>query len=251
MKTRQMDGSINPSFKRALLLFLVAIVCNLSLSAQNKVRVSLSGGLNDNDITYKANNRINTEYQNEGGNYFKAGVNFKIYKNISIQTGLTYLNKNYRFKRTGFLSDITSLYETRYFNIPVMVGIQPLANVLKNTKFNFDILGGVYVGWWNSLDRNSSTRIFSADGFNVDPEDTIVSISESYNFDTNENHFNRVDYGLQAETRLGYNFYKNLSIFVEYSFMYGLSDNQKNHLRQTSKYYYTTSNYGLGLSYNF
>ena len=238
-----MDGSINPSFKRALLLFLVAIVCNLSLSAQNKVRVSLSGGLNDNDITYKANNRINTEYQNEGGNYFKAGVNFKIYKNISIQTGLTYLNKNYRFKRTGFLSDITSLYETRYFNIPVMVGIQPLANVFKNTRFNFEILGGAYVGWWDSLDRDSSTISTSSIG--------ITKVSESYNFDTNENHFNRVDYGLQAETRLGYNFYKNLSIFVEYSFMYGLSDNQKNHLRQTSKYYYTTSNYGLGLSYNF
>ncbi|WP_440880055.1 porin family protein [Tenacibaculum sp. C7A-26P2] len=251
MKTRQMDGSIIPSFKHVLLLFLVATVCNLSLSAQNKVRVSLSGGLNDNDITYKASNRINTEYQNESGNYFKAGVNFKVYKNISIQTGLTYLNKNYRFRRTESLSSTTTLYETRYFNIPVMVGIQPLANVLKNTKFNFEILGGTYVGWWNSLDRDSSARIFAEYGDNVDLEDTVASISESYNFDTNENHFNRVDYGLQAETRLGYNFYKNLSFFVEYSFMYGLSDNQKNQLRQTSKYYYTTSNYGLGLSYNF
>lgn len=233
---------------QAFLLLFTTFFISTSLSAQEKFRVSFSGGLNNNDITYSADNRINTEYVGKTGNYFKAGFNFKIHKYISIQTGLAYLNKNYQYQRTGSREGISTLYETRYFNIPVMVGVQPLYNALKDTKFNFEIYAGTYAGWWNTLDRESTVEVFgelNLDGF---PRKTVT---EAYDFAKNENHFNRVDFGLQAETRVEYNFYKNMNVFVEYSFMYGLSDNQKNQLRKTSNYYYTTSNYGIGISYNF
>ncbi len=248
MNNKRTNERVIPLMQRTLFFLLIAIFTNTSLSAQSKFRVSLSGGWNNNDITYSASNRVNTEYEGERGNYFKAGVNFKVYKNISIQTGLMYVDKNYRFQRTGAREGVQTLYNAKYFNIPVMVGFQPLHNTLKNTKFNFDVFAGTYVGWWNTLDRESTVQVFAELNFDGFPTKTI---SESYDFKANENQFNRVDFGLQAETRVGYNFYKNMNVFLEYSFMYGLSDNQKNQLRQTSKYYYTTSNYGIGISYNF
>ncbi|MDX8552871.1 PorT family protein [Tenacibaculum sp. 1B UA] len=248
MKNKKTHGRKFSFTPKVFLLLFTAFLINSSLSAQSKFRVSFSGGLNNNDITYSASNRVNTEYVDEEGNYFKAGFNFKVYKHISIQTGLTYLNKNYRFQRTGTREGISTLHKSRYFNIPVMVGIQPLHKTLKNTKFNFEVFAGTYVGWWNSLKRESTVEVFGELDFDGFPKKTIT---ESYDFDKNENHFNRVDYGLQTETRLGYNFHKNLSLFLEYSFMYGLSDNQKEQLRKTSNYYYTTSNYGIGISYNF
>ncbi|WP_157821822.1 outer membrane beta-barrel protein [Tenacibaculum sp. Bg11-29] len=231
---------------KVFLLLFIAFLTNLS--AQEKFRISLSGGGNNNDITYSAGNRINTEYSGNTGYYFKAGFNLKVYKNISIQTGLTYIDKNYKYQRTGAQDGIATHHKAKYFNIPVMVGIQPLHSSLKNTKFNFEIFAGTYVGWWNSLERESTVEVFTELDFNGFPRKTLV---ESYDFEKNENQFNRVDYGLQAETRLGYSFYKNMSLFIEYSMMYGLSDNQKNELRKTSNYYYTTSNYGIGISYKF
>ncbi|RBW62420.1 hypothetical protein DS884_02135 [Tenacibaculum sp. E3R01] len=234
--------------QKVFLLFFITFFTNQTISAQEKFRVSLSGGGNSNDITYSASNRVNTEYTGNTGSYFKAGFNFKVYKNISIQTGLTYINKNYKYQRTGAQEGIGTLHRAKYFNIPVMVGIQPLHNALKNTKFNFEVFAGTYVGWWNSLERESTVEVFGGLNFNGFPRKTVI---ESYDFDKNENQFNRVDYGLQAETRFGYNVYKNMSVFIEYSFMYGLSDNQKKQLRKTSNYYYTTSNYGIGISYNF
>ncbi|WP_435261979.1 hypothetical protein [Tenacibaculum sp. nBUS_03] len=234
--------------ERVFLLLFITLFTNHTISSQEKYRISLSGGANSNDITYSASNRVNTEYTDNSGNYFKAGFNFKAYKSISIQTGLTYIDKNYQYQRTGSREGISTIHRAKYFNIPVMVGIQPLQNSLKSTKFNFEVFAGPYVGWWNSLERESTVEVFGELDFGGFPRKTVV---ESYNFDKNENQFNRVDYGLQAETRVGYNLYKDMNLFIEYSFMYGLSDNQKNELRKTSNYYYTTSNYGIGVSYNF
>ncbi len=233
---------------RSRVLFLAFLV-NVSISAQSKFSISLSGGLNDNSITYSASNRVDTEYIGKSGNYIKAGFNLKIYNNISIQTGLTYLDKNYQFQRTNTREGIYTFYDTKYFNVPIMVGIQPLHKLLKNTKFNFEVFAGAYIGWWNSLNREATVQVFSE--LTLDNKYPRKKVTESYDFSTNENHFNRFDFGLQAETRLGYNFYRNFNVFLEYSLMYGLTDNQKHQLRKTSRYYYTTSNYGIGLSYNF
>lgn len=246
MKKQKMHKRSLSIIPKVLGILFIILITNLSSSAQNKFRLSISGGLNNNDITYSATNRVNTEYVDENGNYFKVGLNFKIYEQISIQTGLTYLNKNYKYRRTRTNEGIYTLHKSRYFNIPVMVGIQPLHKTLENTNFNFEIFAGAYVGWWNSLERESTVYVFGELNFDGFPKKTIV---ESYDFDKNENHFNRVDYGLQAETRVDYKINKNLGVFIEYSFMYGLSDNQKQQLRKTSNYYYTTSNYGVGISY--
>ncbi|WP_299161357.1 outer membrane beta-barrel protein [uncultured Tenacibaculum sp.] len=248
MKKQEMHERSLSIIPKVLGILFIILITSFSSSAQNKFRISLSGGLNNNDITYSATNRVNTEYVDESGNYFKAGFNFKIYKHISIQTGITYLNKNYKYQRTGTREGIYTLHKSRYFNIPVMVGIQPLHKALKNTKFNFEIFAGTYVGWWNSLERESTVYVFAEFDFDGFPQKTVI---DSYDFDKNENQFNRVDYGLQAETRVDYKIYKNLGVFIEYSFMYGLSDNQKQQLRKASNYYYTTSNYGMGISYNF
>lgn len=239
------------SFPRKLLILCIIFSATLSLSlnAQDKFRVSLSGGLNDNDITYNTSNRVDTEYVGESGNYFKAGFAFKVYKNLHIQTGLMYLNKNYRYQRTGYYEGIYTNYNTRYFNVPVMLGIKPFYESLKNTRFNFEIMGGAYAGWWNTLERDGVVQTFPELDFEVGfPK---KEFKESYDFDKNINKFNRVDYGLIAETRFAFRIYKQFDLFAEYSFMYGLSDNQKEEIRKPSRYYYTTSNYGIGVSYNF
>lgn len=233
---------------QVFLLVFMTFIASQCLSAQEKFRVSLSGGGNHNDITYSASNRVNTVYSGKNGYYLKAGINFKPYKNISFQSGLTYIQKNYVFQRTGPREGVSTIHKANYFNMPFMIGLQPLFHSLKSTKFNFEIFAGTYIGWWNSLERESNIQVFGE--LDIHNNIPIKKVADSYDFNKNENHFNRLDYGLQAETRISYLFQKNINLFIEYSFMYGLSDNQKNQLRKTSNYYYTTSNYGIGIAYN-
>lgn len=235
--------------KRLLIIMIIVFGYNNNLTAQNKFKVSLSGGLNDNKVTYDAKDRVETNYTSENGNYIKANFLYNFHRKFSVQAGITYLNKNYKYERTGPYEGPYTKYDSKYINIPIMFGCKPLDFTLKDTKFDFEIFAGTYIGWWSSLKREGKQFIFAE--LQNDGNFPLEEFSESYDFDENEREFNRLDYGLQAEARLSYNIYKQIDIFLEYSYLYGLSDNEKSQVRKTSTYYYTTSNYGIGVAYKF
>lgn len=216
------------------------------VNAYSQKRIIVKGGINNNDITFNTAGRVKTEYIGQSGNFLSVGLEIQINSRFGLYGGVSFLNKNYRFQRTGSIyGGQYSNYKTRYINVPFLLTFKPLEYVLKDSKFGFSVMAGSYLGYWTSLNIDGYYKLF------VEQSDKLKYYKGKYDFDKNENNYSRLDYGLQTGANLSYDISKRVSILIDCTLLYGLSDNKKKTVRQASKYYYTTYNFGLGIAYKF
>ncbi|WP_062059882.1 porin family protein [Aquimarina longa] len=215
-----------------------------------KTRVSLHGGVSINNVKQNLSNLIYSKYSGSNGFFASTNVEYQFIGPFIASTGISILQKNFKFEKTAsksFNSSYNTDYETLYFNVPIMIGVY-LINPYKEKGIKLSISGGGFLGKWLKLTREGRyNKIFEASSTSFN---SIVYLKENYDFDTNQNNFNRFDYGLQGEAKLLYDFSSHYGVSLGYTYLHGFSNIYKKQ-RNEHPIKHKTSITSLGISYKF
>lgn len=230
-------------------MFLCLSFASKGLFAQKKLfKVGLDVGYTYNVVHTNLSNLVDSKYTGRYGIGVNLSGEYMIWKSLFVSTGVSLLQKNYEFNRTGTRSGWYTKYNGNFLSVPLMIGTYVLNNPYQDKGIWLKLSGGVYTDYWLSLKREGSYPLLGEllpDYSNY----TYRKVSETYDFKKNENQFNRLGYGLQGQIQLGYSFEK-IDVFASYTHQYGLSNiyETENKEQKMSNRSYMIS---VGASYKF
>ena len=231
---------------RALCLCLLPI--GASLFAQNKFKIGLDAGYTYSVLNGNVSNLVDTKYSGRYGFGVNLSGEYMIWKSIFMSTGVSFLQKNYKYERTGTRSGQYTDYKNNFLSFPLLVGAYILNNPHESKGIWIKVAGGMYTEYWLNMKREGQYPVFG--GLQPDGTFPYVKVSDTYDFKKNENQLNRFGYGLQGQAQLGYSFDK-FDVYGAYNYQYGLSDISKTNTDKEQKT--TTRSYmiSIGVSYKF
>ncbi|AQX84454.1 outer membrane beta-barrel protein [Elizabethkingia sp. HX WHF] len=234
------------SLCKALCLCLLPV--GASLFAQNKFKIGLDAGYTYSVLNGNVSNLVDTKYSGRYGFGVNLSGEYMIWKSIFMSTGVSFLQKNYKYERTGTRSGQYTDYKNNFLSFPLLVGAYILNNPHESKGVWIKVAGGMYTEYWLNMKREGQYPVFG--GLQPDGTFPYVKVSDTYDFKKNENQLNRFGYGLQGQAQLGYSFDK-FDVYGAYNYQYGLSDISKTNTDKDQKA--TTRSYmiSVGVSYKF
>lgn len=223
------------------------------LFAQNKLKIGIDGGYTYSVMSSNLSEYVDSKYSSRYGAGVNLGLEYNVWRNFFISTGVSFVQKNYNFERTGTHAGWYTQFTNNFLSFPLLVGAYVLGGTDQKKGLWIKMAGGMYNEYWLRMKREGRYPSF----FNGDIEagiDKVESIHEYdkvtsiYDFKQNENQLNRWGYGLQGQAQAGYSFNK-YNVYVSYNYMYGLSDINKvgdNNKKMSFRSYMLS----LGISYN-
>jgi hypothetical protein len=227
-------------------LFYTCLACIFfpcCLHAQ--LSIGLEGGSTYN--TLKTNNtaQVSTNYIPAYGFTVSAPFSYKIKNWFSVESGISYIQKNYQVVRTGFYQGISQYNRNAYLQIPVKARLS-----LGGKKLRGFVNAGFYGAYWagahvkgtepNILNPVDSSLFSSSEPTRELSESNAYNYSEKYSFDSRKDR--RMEWGLIAGVGISYQASPTLMIFVEGNYSQSFSDQQKNYmLGQVPRYNQTFS----------
>ncbi|MDN3692515.1 outer membrane beta-barrel protein [Chryseobacterium tructae] len=232
---------------RAVCLCLFSSI-NLAVSAQNKLKIAVDGGYTYTAMNANLSNLVNSRYTTRYGFGINLSGEYLIWKSLFISTGISYLQKNYQFERTGRHSGWFTKYNNDFLGFPLLVGGYILNNPNKSQGVWIKLAGGMYTEYWLKMKREGQYPVIGE--LQENGNFNYIQVSDTYDFEKNENQLNRFGYGLQGQAQLGYSFNK-FDLHAAYNYQYGLSDINKAPTDKDQKM--TTRSYmiSLGVAYKF
>lgn len=217
---------------------------------QTMLRVEVSGGLSMNSVRQNLSNLIHSRYIGKEGYFVNASVAYRFEDPLIITAGISLLQKDFEFKRSGPYEGVFTDYNTTYLNFPIMLGAY-LINPYKEKGWKLSVAAGGYLGHWLDLKRKGRYQSFAGLEFDDVLKEEVfpwATVEERYDFDTNENQLNRFDYGVQGEVKVIYDFSKYLGCSLGYTYKHGLSNIYKTNIND-HPIYNRTSVISIGMSY--
>lgn len=217
----------------AIILFvalLISSICNAQFLFK------IDAGYSYNHLITYVSNRTFTKNVNKIG--YNAALRFKyeVNKLIGFETGISWIQKNYSFKRTENYSGIFDKFTNNYLQIPFTVPIR----IYEKKKIQIFLNNGVFASYLISTRVNgvmpnafNSTNELDVDGQSIQ-NFNLTTYSEDYKFNTMKD--NRFEFGLQTGITFQYDFNEKTVFFLEYRFYQSLTDIQKEYMvNQASK----------------
>ncbi|WP_166921857.1 outer membrane beta-barrel protein [Flavobacterium poyangense] len=205
-------------------LFLCLFLVSKGLFAQKKLfKVGLDVGYTYNVMHANLSNLIDSKYTGRYGIGVNLSGEYMIWKTLFVSTGISLLQKNYEFSRTGTRSGWYTKYNSNFLSVPFMIGTYVLNNPYESSGVWLKLSGGVYTDYWLSLKREGNYPVFGEIPPDFGYYDIYRKVSDTYDFKKNENQLSRLGYGLQGQIQLGYSF-KKIDVFGSYTHQYGLSN---------------------------
>lgn len=218
------------------------------LSAQNKLKVGLDVGYTYNALNGNFSNLIDTKYAGRYGFGINLSGEYMIWKSLFVSTGISFLQKNYKYERIESHNGWYSDYTNNFISLPLMIGTYILNNPHQDKGVWIKAAGGIYSEYWMSRKYDGQYPVFS--GLYPDGNVPYVKVSGKYDFKENENQLDRWGYGIQGQAQLGYSL-KKLDIYAAYNYQYGLSDINMYNEDKNKKESFRSYMISLGLSYKF
>ena len=228
-------------------LCIGTLLTGSSLFAQNKVKLGVDAGYTYSSFNTDISNLIDSKYKSRYGFGINFSAEVSIWRSLFVSSGISYLQKNYEFQRTGSREGWYTKYDNDFLSVPVLVGGYILNDPNQSTGVWIKVAGGMYTEYWLSMKREGQCPAFTT--LRPDGTLTYTKTSDKYDFDKNENQLKRFGYGLQGQAQLGYSFDK-IDVYASYNYQYGLSDITKynNNNRKTTRDSYMIS---AGVAYKF
>ncbi|MGN6490904.1 MAG: outer membrane beta-barrel protein [Agriterribacter sp.] len=210
--------------KNSLPFFLCfcLLILSESVSAQkNKIKAGMDVGYTYSNRQANLSNYINSKYTPDVGIGVNLSGEYLVWKTLFVSSGVSFLQKNYKYKRTGRNAGWYTKFKNSYLHFPVSVGGYLINNPHKDKGIWLRLSGGAYAEHWLSMRRDGQYPV----AFQVNLNGTFdhVKVSERYDFKKNENQLKRFGYGLQGGGQLGYAL-KKFDMYAAYNYQYGLSD---------------------------
>ncbi|MYZ59109.1 PorT family protein [Elizabethkingia anophelis] len=219
------------------------------LYAQNKFKIGLDPGYTYTVMHGNQSNLVDSRYSGRYGFGVNLSGEYRIWNSLFVSTGFSFLQKNYKYERTGSRSGWYSKYDDNFVGFPLLIGGYILNNPHESKEgIWIKLAGGMYTEYWLSRKVNGQYPVLGE--LQEDGHYNYVKVSEKYDFKKNENQFNRFGYGLQGQAQLGYSF-KDFDLYGTYNYQHGLSDINKINEDKNKKM--TTRSYmiSVGISYKF
>ncbi|MCL1676179.1 outer membrane beta-barrel protein [Elizabethkingia meningoseptica] len=235
--------------KNLLKISTICLLCfGISVSSQSKVRIGLDAGYTYNVMHANLSNLVDSKYSGRYGFGMNLSGEYMIWKPFFVSTGVSYLQKNYKFERTGSRAGWYTDYQNSFLNFPLLAGVYILNNPHEKDGLWIKLAGGMYTEYWLQMKREGQYPVFSE--LQLDGNFNYTKVSDTYDFKKNENELNRWGYGLHGQAQLGYSFGK-LGAYAAYNYQYSLSDISKVNDDKEKKMSTRSYMLSLGISYKF
>ncbi|WP_300491751.1 outer membrane beta-barrel protein [Flavobacterium sp.] len=215
---------------------------SIALQAQSKFKAGFDMGYTYSNLNANLSNLVESKYSGSYGFGASLTGEYAIRKPVFLKTAVSFLQKNYTFRRTGSRLGWYTKYYNDFLSIPFLVGVTVFSSADKSQGVWLKIAGGTYIEYLMRLQRKGQYIALT--------ENRYKKVSETYDFKKNENMLNRLGYGLQGQLSLGYSF-KKWTFYGTGNYQYGLSDismaNTNKNMQKTIQSYRIAA----GTSYQF
>lgn len=246
------------STKLSSLSAIVLSVFTLSLCAQTpetqkkeptekRFKVGIDAGYTNTSLSTNISNLIDSKYNSKGGFGINAAIEMNVYKSLFVSTGVSYLQRNYEFERTGSHAGWYSNYKNDFISIPLLVGGYLVNNPHVDNGIWVKVAAGIYGEYWAKSKVDGQYPVFPELGWDGFP---YTKVSETYDWKKNENQYHRASMGLQGQIQLGYSI-DEIDVFLGYNYLYGLTDTNKYDTPGKKKVTRDTYMVSLGVAYKF
>ncbi len=231
-----------------LWLFSLLLSAN---AARAQLYAGLEAGWNRNETHTSTAYRTFTRYKPVNGFSIEMPVQYRFNNWLAIQTGISYIQKNYRLERTQFFDGIYEQYCNSYIQLSLMgrffFGGQKLRGY-------FDA-GGYAAYWAGGRTKGVTIGVFSPLKNVPDNEqlyryldlNTPYSYDEQYTFDSRRDR--RLELGLATGAGISYSPCGKGIFFIEAHYYRAMTDQQKNYMIGQIPRYNDT--YALQVGYLF
>ena len=206
---------------RLLCLLALVAVCVLPVAAQ--WRVGFQAGYTHNSLTTESGYFYDRRYVALGG--FAAGVPVQYVFNdwLAVQAEVSYVQKNYGMRRSGFFEPLHEDMTNHYLSVPLFARFSFGGKQLRGF-----LDAGFYAGGWLSSRREGTTfAMFSApeddveNPFDVGDNNILYTYDEKYAFDSRRD--NRFEGGALVGVGLEYRFTPVWAVVAECRYHHSLS----------------------------
>lgn len=230
-----------------LLCVGVLLSCT-SLFSQQKVKLGVDAGYTYTSLNQNLSNLVDSKYNSRYGFGINVSVELPIWKSLFVSSGISYLENNYEFKRTGTREGWYTKYNNDFLSLPLLVGGYMINNPYESTGVWIKVAGGMYLDYWLSMKREGQYPVLSE--LQEDGTFNYTKVSDKYDFNKNENQLRRFGYGLQGQLQLGYSLNK-IDLYTSYNYQYGLCDMSKNTVSNNQKMTRNSYMLSAGVAYKF
>ena len=233
---------------------LVISMLSLSLYAQseqsenNRFKVGVDAGYTNTSLDANISNLIDSKYSARGGFGVNISAEMNVWKTLFVATGISYLQRNYTFERTGSRKGWKSQFDNDFISVPVLVGGYLLNNPYTSNGVWIKVAGGIYSEYWTKMKTKGRYPVFTE----LQPDESFnyTTVSEKYDFGKNEKQLRRLAMGLQGQFQIGYSL-DNLDFYASYNYLYGLTDTFKYHTPGKKKTTRDSHMITIGAAYKF
>jgi hypothetical protein len=185
--------------------------------------VGLEGGYAYNMLYSSVGYRAFTEYQDGHGFTIGIPARYQFFDWFAVQAAFQYVQKNHALVRTELNAAIHSEWTNSYLELPLMANFS-----FGGKKLRGFLNTGGYIGFWADSHIKGSARALSENPFTG-----VGSYYESYDEKVpwDERRDNRFEAGLLAGIGVQYAL-AFCTFYGEARFNYGLTDMQKDYMRQ-------------------
>lgn len=244
------------SKKLSSLSAIILSVFSMSINAQTqqaettskRFKVGIDMGYTNTSLNTNISNLVDSKYNSGGGFGINAAVEMNVWNTLFVSTGISYLQKNYEFERTGSREGWYSKYDNDFIGIPLLVGGYLINNPYKSDGIWVKVAGGIYGEYWASSRTKGQYPVFPE--LQPDGSFNYTKVSEKYDFKKNENQYHRASMGLQGQVQLGYSIQK-MDFYLGYNYQYGLTDTYKYDSPGNKKVTRDSQMISLGAAYKF
>jgi hypothetical protein len=203
--------------------------------------IGIVGGYAYNTLYTSTGYRTLTQY--EAGHGFTLGLTARwaFFDWLSVQAELSYIQKNYSQIRTGLLSRTHYTITNSFVEFPIFANLN--WRVYQQLSLFANL--GAYLGVWANSHTKGTINEMTENVFA--PQTYYYSYDEDVPFDTRRD--NRFDAGLLAGLGVKYDF-KPFCVYVEGRFNYGLTDLQKDYMKNKVPRINDTVTVQAGIQFN-
>jgi Outer membrane protein beta-barrel domain len=210
-------------------LWLVVLL-GFAIPGQAQFSLGVDAGGSINYLYTNSASQALTAYRLRGGVTFDIPLLYKVTDWLSVETEVSFIEKNYRIERTGFFQGVYQDNTNTYIGLPVLahlsIGGQHLRAFLNL---------GFYGAYW-ILGRVKGTELNILDPANGSPASNVQPANsfdlynpyhydERYAFDNRKDQ--RMEFGWLAGTGMTYELRQYYQLFLECRYALSLTDQRK------------------------
>lgn len=211
---------------RLFILFIFAVGSIIPAAAQ--WRVGVQAGYTHNTLTTESGYFYDRRYVARGG--FSAGipVQYEFYDWLAVQVEISYVQKNYGMRRSGYHKALHEDMTNHYLSVPLFARFS-----FGGERIRGFLNTGVYAGRWMAAWRKGITL----DEFSEKEEDNpqgigdergLYAYDEKYQFDSRRD--NRFEGGALLGIGLEYKLTSVVALVAECRYLHSISDTQKDYM---------------------